>query len=298
MKDITIFVPKKIENDVEGFEFFIELYKVFKDYSDKQIILDFSKTRWLEANLSAILGAIVSFGLNNNRIRLARVSKSVKKILIRNKFFKTFGLDDDLDDLYKTTIRYSQFRESDKIKFQKYLKEEFIPRIKLSMTDEFSKELRLNLEEVFQNARIHGKCDNIHVCGQYYYSNKKVKFTIVDLGKTIHQNYIEYFKKEISDELAIYWATKDGNSTKDIDETGGIGLFQLCEFIKANGGKIQIISAKGYWEKNNDEVITYKYDYPFDGTIVNIEVNVTEEVYSSKNERNNNEVVEEVENIF
>lgn len=298
MDEITVSIPRKIENDIEGFEFFIELYKTFKESYGKKIILDFNKTRWLEANLSAILGAILSFGLVNNKIAIKRVSKSISKILIRNKFFKCFGIGENLDDLYETTIRYAEFDKNDKVKFQRYLKEEFIPRLNLSMSDEFSKELRGNLEEVFQNSRIHGKCDNIHVCGQYFYSNKKVKFTIVDLGKTIYQNYIEYFEKEISDELAIDWATQDGNSTKDIDETGGIGLFQLCEFIRENGGKIQIVSARGYWEENYDKIITHKYKYQFDGTIVNIEVNVDNKLYLSKNEKDNSEIYEEIDNIF
>ena len=188
MDEIMIYVPRKIENNIEGFQFFIELYKILKESYGKKIILDFNKTRWLEANLSAILGAILSFGLVNNKIEIKRVSKSISKILIRNKFFEYFGVGDNLDDLYETTIRYAQFDESDKVNFQKYLKEEFIPRLNLSMSNEFSKELRGNLEEVFQNSRIHGKCNNIHVCGQYFYSNKKVKFTIVDLGKTIYQN--------------------------------------------------------------------------------------------------------------
>lgn len=298
MDEITISVPRKIENDIDGFEFFIELYKILKESYGKKIILDFNKTRWLEANLSAILGAILSFGLVNNKIGIKRVSKSISKILIKNKFFKYFGIGEDLDDLYETTIKYAQFAESDKIKFQKYLKEEFIPRLNLSMSDEFSKELRGNLEEVFQNSRIHGKCDNIHVCGQYFYSNRKVKFTIVDLGKTIYQNYIEYFEEEVSDEFAIDWATQDGNSTKDVDETGGIGLFQLCEFIRENGGKIQIVSAKGYWEENSNKIVTHKYEYPFDGTIVNIEVNVDNKLYLSRNEKGNSEIYDEIDNIF
>lgn len=298
MDEIIVYVPRKIENNIEGFQFFIELYKTFKESYGKKVILNFSKTRWLEANLSAILGAILSFGLAGNRIGIKRVSKSISKILIKNKFFESFGIVENLDDLFETIIRYSQFAEGDKVKFQRYLKEEFIPRLNLSMSDEFSKELRGNLEEVFQNSRIHGKCDNIHVCGQYFYSNKKVKFTIVDLGKTIYQNYTEYFGEEISDEFAIDWATKDGNSTKDIDETGGIGLFQLCEFIRENGGKIQIVSSRGYWEENCEKIITHKYKYPFDGTIVNIEVNVDNKLYLSKNEKDNSEIYGEIDNIF
>lgn len=297
MDEIVVSVPKKIENDITGFEFFINLYRIIKKSYNKKIILDFSKTRWLEANLSAILGVILLEGLPKNQIFIRRISKSISKILIRNKFFKNFGLKYNLDDSYDTTIRYSQFSENDRIKFQRYLKEEFIPKLNLSMSNEFSRELRGNLEEVFQNARIHGKCKDIHVCGQYFYAHKKVKFTIVDLGSTIYQNYVEYFKEEISDEWAIDWATQDGNSTKDKNETGGIGLFQLREFIKENGGKIQIVSAKGYWEENGDKIITHKYDYPFKGTIVNIEVNVNDKLYLSKSEKDDN-IYKEIDNIF
>jgi hypothetical protein len=70
-----------------------------------------------------------------------RVSKSISKILIRNKFFKCFGIGDNLNDLYETTIRYAQFDENDKVKFQKYLKEEFIPRLNLSMSENLVKSL-------------------------------------------------------------------------------------------------------------------------------------------------------------
>ena len=41
-----------------------------------------------------------------------------------------------------------------------------------------------------------------------------------------------------------------------------------------------------------------KYKYPFDGTIVNIEVNVDNKLYLSKNEKGNSEIYEEIDNIF
>ena len=136
MDEITVSVPRKIENDIEGFEFFIELYKTFKESYGKKIILDFNKTRWLEANLSAILGAILSFGLVNNKIAIKRVSKSISKILIRNKFFKCFGIGENLDDLYETTIRYEQFDENDKVlvvngenNYRRYVRRIFWTRI-------------------------------------------------------------------------------------------------------------------------------------------------------------------------
>lgn len=36
MDEITVSVPRKIENDIEGFEFFIELYKTFKESYGKK----------------------------------------------------------------------------------------------------------------------------------------------------------------------------------------------------------------------------------------------------------------------
>ena len=79
----------------------VELMKAAakKSYG-KKIILDFNKTRWLEANLSAIFGAILSFGLVNNKIQINRVSKSISRILIKNKFLKSYGFGENLYDTY------------------------------------------------------------------------------------------------------------------------------------------------------------------------------------------------------
>ncbi|EHK2348594.1 hypothetical protein JJB67_14925 [Clostridium perfringens] len=299
MDEIYIEIPKKIENNIEGFQFFCSLFQKMKKTKNSIINLDFNKTRWLEANLSSILGAIISVGTVNNKIKIIRISNSVSRILSKNSFLKKVGIKDEIEDTYGTTIKYAEFKETDRVKFQGYLKSEFIPGIKISMSEKFKRKLRLNLEEVFQNARIHGRCDNIHVCGQYFFQHKKVMFTIVDLGRTIVQNYNEYFCENISAEKAIDWVTKDGNSTKDSDETGGIGLFQLREFLKENGGKIQIISSNGYWEECGDNIFMHIFNDIFDGTIVNIEVNVNDKFYLTENEKNDsNELIFDIDNIF
>lgn len=68
--------------------------------------------------------------------------------------------------------------------------------------------------------------------------------------------------------------------------------------LRENGGKIQIVSARGYWEENCDKIITHKYEHPFDGTIVNIEVNVDNKLYLTRDEKENSEIYEEIDNIF
>ncbi len=296
MNEYTIIVPKKIENTVEGFEFLINFINEVKNIRNSKIIIDFSKTRWLEANLTAVLGAIFHFMFkNNNKINLYRISNSTRKVLEKNGFLQSFGLESSEEDVYETTIKYTKFKNEDRVEFQEYLKNEFIPKINLTMTKAFSKELRLNLEEVFQNARTHGRCNNIYVCGQYYYSQKKVKFTIVDLGVTILENVKNKFNKELPADYAIDWATKDGNSTK-IDESGGIGLYQLREFLRENGGRTQIVSSNGYWEEYDNKITHVVYKNSFMGTIVNIEVDINDKVYISKDEKN--KINKIISNIF
>ena len=36
MDEIMIYVPRKIENNIEGFQFFIELYKILKESYGKK----------------------------------------------------------------------------------------------------------------------------------------------------------------------------------------------------------------------------------------------------------------------
>lgn len=296
MDKITINIPKQLENDINSFRFFHKLFSEIKELHNKDIYFDFKKNRWLEANLTAILGSIFSHLIeNNNKVSFGGMSNSVRNVLLKNGFLNSFGLVDSLNDIYESTIKYNKFLSKDRVSFQIYLKDEFIPKINLIMTNEFKKEFRLNLEEVFQNSRIHGKCENIYVCGQYYYHHKKVKFTIVDLGVSIPEHVRGKLEVDINDDDAINWATKDGNSTK-IDTSGGIGLYQLREFLKENGGKIQISSGSGYWEECENIINKTNFEHIFKGTIVNIEVDINNKVYISTNEKNDLNSV--VTNIF
>lgn len=294
---VVINIPEKLENNKSSFEFLIyDLHFKTKDIKNSNIILNFKKTRWLEGNLTAILGSIF-YGIlkNNNELSVQSINKSIGRVLHKNGFLESFGVSKSIEDTYDSTIKYTRFIPDDKINFQKYLKEVFIPKIKLKMTDDFTKELRLNLEEVFQNARTHGKCEHIFVCGQYFYLNKSVKFTIVDLGKTIPDNVRNKLGHQIDDKNCIDWATKEGHSTKT-DTSGGIGLYQLSEFLKENEGKLQIVSSYGFWQQDEHSIQKENLEHPFCGTIVNIEVRINDKVYLSSKEKNKQNHI--INNIF
>lgn len=287
MEEIIVQMPKKINDDKESFEFLVcNVYSCVKNLKNHNIIFSFKKTRWVEANLTALLGSIVDVILsNNNKLIFKNVSKSINRVFERNGFLKKYGLRDSLNDYYKSCIKFESFVPSDKVLFQAYLKQEFIPKLNLTMTEKFERDLRSNLEEVFQNARTHGKCENIFVCGQYFYNLKKVKFTIVDLGVTIPENVRAKLLDMTTDTNCIDWATKNGNSTK-IGISGGLGLYNLSKFLNENEGVMQIISASGYWEQSKKSIIKHNFDTPFTGTIVNIQVNINDKEYVSFEEKN------------
>ena len=71
--EIIIDMPHKIQNDKSSFEFLIyDLYNQTKDIKNSKIILNFKKTRWLEANLTAILGSIF-YVIHKNKNNLTRI---------------------------------------------------------------------------------------------------------------------------------------------------------------------------------------------------------------------------------
>ena len=81
---------------------------------------------------------------------------------------------------------------------------------------------------------------------------------------------------DLTPEGAIVWATEGHNTTKRGKIPGGLGLKLLREFIRLNGGCIQIVSDAGYWRQEKDKIILAHLSQPFPGTVVSVEINTTD----------------------
>jgi len=55
---------------------------------------------------------------------------------------------------------------------------------------------------------------------------------------------------------------------------GGLGLSLIREFLKINMGKIQIVSADGFWEQKGNIESGNGFSQSYPGTIVNLEFNI------------------------
>ena len=270
--------PQSIKSDFDGYNTLVDFCNITDDLLFDDLTLDFSKTKWLEANLTAILGAILNKTQSElNNLKIENLQGSIKELFSRNHFLSHFG-GLKIPDYYDTTIKYRKFKITEEKLFKEYLDTELLSKKAMpNMSVLLKKKVNESIFEIFNNAVLHGNCRNVFSCGQYYPAKNKLDFTIVDLGKTIKANVNEYVRKYFSGEDAIKWAVAEGHTTKRGQIPGGLGLSLIREFIEKNTGKIQIVSADGYWEQKEGVETGKRFVQAFPGTIVNLEFNIADQ---------------------
>jgi len=157
-----------------------------------------------------------------------------------------------------------------------------VPPMSEAVTRGFQKQL----VEVFMNAAEHSSSKSgIFACGQYFPRMNRLDFTIADAGIGIREKVQRYFNKpEITACQAIAWAMKRGHTTTS-EQPRGLGLNLLRAFVDKNGGKLQIVSGQGYYERSGSQNNFCPLDHEFPGTCVNIEVNTSDKTsYRLKSE--------------
>jgi hypothetical protein len=274
---MKITLPAKLMSDEGGFGFIAQLYDQTKELGFDGLILDFKHTYWLEANLCAALGAILS-RLQEEFVSVSfvDVNSSVERILSKNHFLSNFG-SEVLPDTHQTTIKFRKFKVSEEKAFKNYLDEELLSQPDLpNMSPLLKSKINKSIFEIFNNANIHGHCKHVFTCGQYFPQKKRLAFTIADLGQTIKYNVNHYLGKTLSGAEAISWAVEEGNTTKTGTIPGGLGLSLIRDFLKLNNGRIQIVSSNGYWEERKGVIFAKEFENTLTGTIVNLDININD----------------------
>lgn len=276
---MKIILPNKLSSDYAGFSFLAKLSSQLGGLMLQNIELSFEHNTWFEANLCAVLGAIINKSQANlNDFTFTNMQPLQKNIMSRNHFLASFG-GVKIEDGFNTTIKYRKSKISDEKLIHEYLfrellgKEEF-PKLSIGL----KKEIERSIFEIYSNAIIHGGSENIYSCGQHF-PNKipaRVDFTIVNMGITIKENVSNFLKIDIAGKEAIVWAANEHNTTKPKEENipGGLGLKIIQQFAKLNNGKIQIVSDNGYWQFTPKGITSNTIPYSFKGTIVNMEFNL------------------------
>lgn len=276
---IEIELEQDIYTNFYGIKQLFGVYNQLKEVKNQDVFLCFKNLSWIDANLSAVLQAIMhKLKLENNLVFYFDKENTLKKfdILFKNGFANHLV---DLPDTFGSAIPLAIINNKDEEKFLNYITNDILDHYTFNeIDDEMKKRMKHDLLEIFMNVGLHAETDYpVFVCGQYYHRKGFACITIVDLGV----GFLKKIKKVTeakSDQIntyydAIEWAIK-GNSTKPLThgEPGGSGLKGINRYCKSNNSDLQIISGDCYWGlKLKDTMWNGKItiDEPFAGTVVN-----------------------------
>lgn len=233
----------------------------------------------MDANLCAPLGAVLT-ALSRSQIRLPGVRPALQGILQKNAFLPNFGFNlPRKADTFGTTIEYRRFDRTGIQAFMSYVTEQFQGKGIPDMTPALRRRFRESIAELFENAMEHSATQlGIFACGQWFPKNNRLDFTVADLGIGIRRRIEQDKGMPLEPEHAIAWAMEGQNTTRHprAGKPGGLGLKLIREFVNLNGGSIQIVSDRGYWRCQRGAVDARRFDLPFPGTVVNIEINTAD----------------------
>lgn len=276
---------KNINNDYDSYKFLIDFYHQNENKSYQTIDVSFGNVDWVAANTCAILGAIFQkLQSSFNTVRISNLKVRVEDILKRNGFLAFLGYQ-KTPDITQTTIQYLKLSQRDQRFFSQYIRDDLVDRKELpSMSDRLKKKINEGIYEIFVNAVMHSDTkEGIFTCGQHFPRKNTLEFMITDLGIGIKNRFNQYFNKSISAVDAIEWAMQERNTTKPND-SGGLGLSILREFVILNKGKIQIISNDGYWELSDSGINKKSFNQEFPGTAINISIRTNDQMQYALND--------------
>jgi hypothetical protein len=118
--------PPQVSSDDIGYNCLIGLIKHSNTLFLDKLVLDFKNTRWFEANLLAVLGAILNQAQENlNDIEIKNMKPKLEKAFSKNHFLSNFS-GSKIDDFYETSIKYKKFKAGEEKLFKVYLDNELL----------------------------------------------------------------------------------------------------------------------------------------------------------------------------
>lgn len=290
-------IEKNIRSNYNGFMFLLNYYNKIKNCNDEEITLDFEQVKEFDTNLFSVISAILTKEKQYGKKFLLR--KMPHHLLVTFEKNKFPEVSENIDVDNNNEIGYKIFNAYELLAFSDYIEKDVLMKKQLPLMSKKVKNLMRDCFcEVFGNVEKHTNENKVHCCGLVDEEHHRLEFTIVNMGQTIRENVLEYFENngQKNTEHCISWSMFLGHTTK-LDKSGGFGLHWLEEFLKLNKGKLQMVSDNEYLERDYSEInrATYNkekvFSNSFNGTIVNIEVNINDTgAYKLKSEINEDDI--------
>ncbi len=279
---------RKIDRLADAVKFYQDIMECDEDI----ISLDFSNASFIRNNYLSILGLALELQKKDGKeIKIipplaTTVKNSIKRIGFLSRFSDdSIGIDNNNTMVKYTHIPLENYDQA-LAEFYMYFKQQLERKVQ-NLSPELSNKIIQKIFELFSNVFRHSESElGLFCSGQFYPSNDKFYFTIVDGGITIKNNVNKYFKnkfnkkKTLGDKIfgtkkfenksgleAIKWSMEEKHSTTG---EGGLGLSLLRDLILKSNGVLDIVSNDGYYFIRNNEVGGNILSSSFDGTIISI----------------------------
>lgn len=269
---------KDISTNGQGIIELMSFYKNAKTATQREVRFDLTGTATMDANLSALLLALVNkLKREYNKYVFVDFPRHMN-VFFRNGCVSHLagkGNNNQYYDQKESTIPLKTFTMNQEEPFCNYLRDDFFGQRGLSNLTLTTKTiLKTHYEEIFSNFQIHAETNYpVFTCGQYFPEQRKLVFSMVDLG-------IGFLKKIrvqtegliTTDGKAIEWALQGKNSTKDKLKygVGGTGLKDLRKYCETNDGSLQVASGSHFLTFVKQKVVQNDLPVPFEGAMINI----------------------------
>lgn len=266
----------ELKTDVVGFKKLMHLYHIVSQYRGSRLKLNFGQINFFDANMSAILLAMLQKleRDNDNKILIdfGQIDENCE-ILRRNGFVSHMSkAAASVVDPRRSTVPLKTFQSNDADAFVTYIENDFLKHRGLDgqLTRATVNKIKDSYLEIFCNVDLHAETNRpLYTCGQYYPKKQEFKFTVVDVGVGFLKNINKKDNAITTYDDAIDWAVR-GNSTKKGTTQGGTGLSTILKYCKASKGEFHIVSGDCYWKFNGKEIEKNNLIKYFCGTTVHL----------------------------
>lgn len=253
-----------------------------EDSGDKEIVIDFSKTKFISPVFA--LSLIVYTAKSNKTIRFENM----------NDYMHMFHMDNAIEP---DKGRKSEFIAN----MERYARKTFIPIISFpahknnddkeyiltiienliirqsNIQNNVASGLKYLISETIDNITEHSESDRGFICAQAYPTKRYLDICIADIGVTLLGSYMKLADNELENDLEAIKAANRGLSSKNLPdaENRGYGIFTSKKMlIDGLCGQYMLMSGDAVYMKSKDinEFFTLPKGLRWNGTVVALRI--------------------------
>lgn len=260
----------------------INLMSKIEDSGDKEIVIDFSKTKFISPVFA--LSLIIYTAKSNKTIRFENM----------NDYMHMFHMDNAIEP---DKGRKSEFIAN----MERYARKTFIPIISFpahknnddkeyiltiienliirqsNIQNNVASGLKYLISETIDNITEHSESDRGFICAQAYPTKRYLDICIADSGVTLLGSYMKLADNELENDLEAIKAANRGLSSKNLPdaENRGYGIFTSKKMlIDGLCGQYMLMSGDAVYMKSKDinEFFTLPKGLRWNGTVVALRI--------------------------